>query len=78
MPFGFFLPVIWKRTEPWYTTTLLSFLLSLGIELTQLVSKVGSFDVDDLFLNTVGGLAGYLIFCLVKGVCKRYSGANRK
>mgnify|MGYP002239286720 CR=1 FL=1 len=32
---------------------LYSFELSLLVELLQLVFKVGSFDVDDLFLNTI-------------------------
>lgn len=78
MPFGFFLPMIWKRMNRWYTTTLMSFTMSLCVETTQLVTKVGSFDVDDLLLNTIGGLAGYVIFCLAEGVWKRYSETNRK
>ena len=43
-------------------TVLYSFELSLLVELLQLVFKVGSFDVDDLFLNTIGGLLGYLVY----------------
>lgn len=68
MPFGFILPVISRRGAKWYNTFLLSFLLSFGIEVTQLVFKVGSFDVDDLFLNTMGGIAGYLSCMLFKGI----------
>ena len=45
---------------------LYTFGLSLAIELIQLVSKVGSFDVDDLMLNTLGGVLGYLTFVLQK------------
>ena len=41
-------------------TVLYSFELSLLVELLQLVFKVGSFDVDDLLLNTIGGLLGYI------------------
>ena len=78
MPFGFFLPVIWQRTKHWYTTTLLGFTLSLCIETTQLVMRVGSFDVDDLLLNTAGAFAGYLVYCVLKGVWVKYSGENRK
>ena len=77
-PFGFFLPVVWRRTRRWYTVTLLSFFTSLCIEVMQLVLRVGSFDVDDLLLNTAGGLAGYLIFLLAGKVEKKYSGTNRK
>ena len=77
-PFGFFLPVIWVRTRHWYITVLLSFAMSLLVETMQLVGKVGSFDVDDLLLNTIGGFAGYIIFVLARGVWERYSGTNRK
>ena len=45
---------------------LYTFGLSLAIELIQLVSKVGSFDVDDLMLNTLGGVLGYLTFLCYK------------
>lgn len=64
VPFGFILPVISRRGKHWYNTFLLSFLFSLGIETVQLIFKVGSFDVDDLFLNTLGGIIGYLLMVL--------------
>ena len=32
----------------------------LGIETAQLLLKVGAFDVDDIFLNTIGGFLGYV------------------
>lgn len=78
MPFGFIVPEVWNRLNRWYTITLLGFLFSLCIELTQLVSRVGSFDVDDLFLNTVGALLGYFAFVVAKGVWNYCRGENRK
>ena len=42
---------------------------SLLAEILQLLLKVGSFDVDDLFLNTIGGLTGYLVYKAV--ICFR-------
>ena len=62
MPFGFFVPWLWKHMDRWYLAVLLSLYLSLLIELTQLFLKVGSFDVDDLLLNTTGGILGYLCY----------------
>ncbi len=59
-PCGFFLPVVSRRSRRWYNAILLCFGLSLGIEVTQLVFKVGSFDVDDLLLNTAGGILGFV------------------
>ena len=78
MPFGFILPEVWDQLNRWYTITLMGFLFSLGIETAQLISKVGSFDVDDLFLNTIGALIGYIVFVIAIGVWNRYHGENRK
>ncbi|RYZ23901.1 MAG: VanZ family protein, partial [Sphingobacteriales bacterium] len=38
--------------------------LSLIFEIIQLVFVLGSFDVDDLLLNTIGAGIGYYIYCL--------------
>lgn len=72
MPFGFILPLISRRGGKWYNTFLLSFLLSFGIETMQLLWKVGSFDVDDMFLNTLGGIIGYIGVVFVKYVRRRH------
>lgn len=42
----------------------ISFGLSLSLELTQVVWTIGTFDVDDLLLNTAGGLLGGLLHSL--------------
>ena len=63
-PFGFFLPIITRRRRKFLGVTGLTFLLSLSIETLQLVSKVGCFDVDDMLMNTVGGIIGYIVFCI--------------
>ena len=76
VPFGFILPIISRRGKHWYNTFLLSFLFSLGIETVQLVFKVGSFDVDDMFLNTVGGITGYLLVMIVTGIERLRHGAK--
>lgn len=62
IPFGLFLPILSKKSRGFFIITLLTAELSLLIELTQLVTKVGIFDVDDLLMNTCGGAVGYLIF----------------
>ena len=76
MPFGFILPEVWDQLNRWYTITLMGFLFSLCIELIQLIGRVGSFDVDDLLLNTIGAFVGYVAFVLAKGVWNRYRGEN--
>lgn len=67
LPFGFILPVISNRARKhWYNTVLCAYLLSYGIEMTQLIFRAGSCDVDDIILNTTGGLLGYLLFTFVQ------------
>lgn len=64
IPFGLFLPIVFRYHFNWLTISILTFDLSLSIELMQLITKVGSFDVDDLILNVFGGLVGYGICCI--------------
>ena len=76
MPLGAFLPKLFVRCRKLLTVALLSLELSFVIEVTQLVTRVGSFDVDDLLLNTIGGILGYLIYRIVSGV-RRLFGKGR-
>lgn len=62
IPFGAFLPIFSARCRHILRTGWYSFELSLVVELLQLIFKVGSFDVDDLLLNTVGGILGFLVY----------------
>ncbi|MEA5026262.1 MAG: VanZ family protein [Erysipelotrichaceae bacterium] len=66
MPFGIYLRYYFKLK--WHQVLLISFLLSLFFELTQLTGLYGIypkayriFDVDDLITNTAGGMLGYFI-----------------
>lgn len=64
VPFGAILPILYRRARNFFLTFLLSFGFSFFVELIQLLTKTGSFDVDDLLLNTIGGVMGFLIFTL--------------
>lgn len=68
MPFGFFLPIISRRSRKWYNTVLFGFVWSLILETLQLVSRVGSFDVDDMFLNTLGAAAGFITYRIIQRI----------
>lgn len=76
VPFGLFLPVVSNHKFGFWGMTMLSLDLSLFIELLQLVLKVGSFDVDDLLLNTLGGVIGYVIFRVVYTLKRKKVTAN--
>ncbi|MEE1229162.1 MAG: VanZ family protein [Lachnospiraceae bacterium] len=65
-PIGFLVPM-WRTRHKtrWYQILLISFFFSLAIETAQLYTKVGVFDVDDLLMNTTGGMLGYLAYRLI-------------
>ena len=66
MPAGFFIPIMWKDKRGFFFTVCMTFQMSLHAEILQLIFRVGSFDVDDLLLNTFGGILGYLLLILLK------------
>ena len=73
VPFGFFMPMAsraWNRS--FFLTVFYSFGISFFVEVFQLLTKVGSFDVDDLLLNTAGGLCGYILFALCNVIRRSY------
>lgn len=65
LPFGFILPVIFRRMNSGFLICVSGFILSLTVEVIQLVTKVGCFDVDDMILNTLGATLGYVLFSSV-------------
>ena len=66
MPAGFFIPLLWENKKGFLFTVCVTFQMSLLVEALQLVLRVGSFDVDDLLLNTLGGVLGYILLILVE------------
>ncbi len=74
VPFGLFLPIFSTRCRKFFFTAFYSFELSLLVELIQLITKVGSFDVDDILLNTLGGIFGYLFYRLIVSLWTKKNG----
>lgn len=66
VPIGFFASLLWKRLEG-KCAVLLTFAFSLLIELTQLLLPRET-DIDDIWLNTLGGFLGLLLFCLMRKI----------
>lgn len=62
IPFGIYLPYTSESKLGFISTFLYTFSLSLTIELVQLITKVGSCDVDDIILNALGGVIGYILW----------------
>ena len=72
LPFGFFMAMA-SKYRSFLSTLIYSFALSLTIELSQLFMKVGCFDVDDLLLNTIGGILGFITFLICNVIRRNYA-----
>lgn len=62
VPFGFLLPYVQKGAAKFPVLLLNAFLFVLGIEVFQLFSAFGAFDVDDILLNCFGASMGWVIY----------------
>lgn len=60
-PFGIFLYEWLGEKRKWYVCLAWVLCVSAGIELTQLLAKLGLFEFDDMLHNTLGGLIGYAV-----------------
>lgn len=61
-PMGFLLPLLSKKFRKAWTVICAGFLSSLAVETIQFIFTVGSADIDDLILNTLGAWFGYLAY----------------
>ncbi len=62
IPFGFLLPYVIKHGRNFFVMLLHAFVFVTGIEVFQLFSAFGAFDVDDILLNCFGAVLGYLFY----------------
>ena len=70
IPIGFLVGGALKKKHLWNALGF-GFVLSLFIEVTQLISTRGVFNVDDIIHNTLGCVIGFICFVLCYKVIKR-------
>ena len=80
VPLGFFLPLLYKKYGHIGSVALVSFLLSLSIEIVQMFGR-GATDINDLITNTVGACLGFFIYQLLsklvsKELCRKFQSYN--
>lgn len=73
-PIGFCVPLLWRRMRGFLRITLLGVAVSCGIELLQIL-MLRSVDIDDVILNSLGVILGYLLYL---PVAKRYALTRKK
>ena len=64
IPLGIYIPLLINKKSI-FTNSAIVALISLCVEIVQYILVIGTADVDDIILNTIGGLLGILIFKLV-------------
>ncbi|MCM1040787.1 MAG: VanZ family protein [Ruminococcus sp.] len=62
VPFGILFPLMRSSKSSFPDVFAHSLVLVLGIEIFQLFSAFGAFDVDDIILNCFGALLGYVVY----------------
>lgn len=68
IPFGYIIAVYINPKKIW-TNAIIAAIVSTTIEFVQL--RIGrSFDIDDIILNTVGCIIGFLIYVALKAISK--------
>ncbi|MDR1700339.1 MAG: VanZ family protein [Lachnoclostridium sp.] len=89
IPLGFFIPVLYREQRKgkvivghyfrsFLFVMFLGLLFSFAVETIQMLTKVGSFDVDDLFLNTTGVIIGYIGYVTAKLLIRLYTSPRSK
>lgn len=66
MPFGFLLPIVYPKLCTLKQVFICGLIFTLSIEVLQFLTRLGSFDIDDIILNMSGILFGWLLFRLNK------------
>ena len=81
IPFGIFINILFYERYSFLKTVLFSFLFSLSIESIQFITVkfLGTFrvfDINDLLANTLGGIFGFIIVCIIKR-CRNHSSIDK-
>ena len=61
IPMAFFLPLLFEKTKKIKKFTITMLIIIFGIEVLQLITTSGRFDIDDFILNLFGALSGYIV-----------------
>ncbi|MGG6447379.1 VanZ family protein [Pseudobacillus badius] len=66
IPIGVLFSLLLSKKKDNFRAFLFFLAFSLVIEVLQYVLRVGQFDIDDILLNTIGGVVGYFMGQLIK------------
>jgi len=64
IPLGIYLQ-IFKKNKKILNCVTLACVISLGVEVTQYILGIGRTDIDDIILNTLGGMLGVFVYKII-------------
>ena len=62
IPLGYFVPSLNEKYSKFSNVLISTACFSLFFEISQYILGVGSSDIDDIILNTIGGIIGYVLY----------------
>ena len=62
IPWGFLMPLAYPKVQKFWRTLGIALGGILAIEIFQLLTGLGSFDVDDIILNLLGVMCGFVLW----------------
>ena len=62
IPYGVLVPTLFSKIRKPWMIIIHTLWLSLGIEIFQLITHFGAFDIDDILLNCIGGIIGFYVY----------------
>lgn len=68
VPFGIFLPMLFRRQKRFWMFLITVTLTIVLVELLQLLTMLGSCDIDDLILNVFGAVCGFGLWKCAAGI----------
>lgn len=65
IPFGFLIPIIINKIKKLRNVIVVSASFSFIVEALQLITRNGVADIDDIILNVIGSILGYILLLLI-------------
>lgn len=78
LPLGLLLPMLLRRRIRVWRMLMVAILSSLLIEVLQILTSSGEFDVDDILLNVPGVMIGYVLCLRVRPFCTLFQELCRR
>ena len=75
-PMGLFLPYFRRKQRKFIRFSITLILMILFVEVTQVLSLLGACDVDDLILNYIGAVFGFLSFRILYFIGRKIHGKS--